>query len=78
LLPNTAKEKPKEVLVLLDRTLQEWNVSSYFLVEVDDRLEFQWFEENPDIPILAQVILILLPKRIVDENNIIEPWQMDD
>jgi Rubisco Assembly chaperone C-terminal domain/Rubisco accumulation factor 1 alpha helical domain/Rubisco accumulation factor 1 helix turn helix domain len=78
LLPNSSEGKPKEVLVLVDRTLREWNVSCYFLVEVDDRLEFQWFDEHPEVPIIAQVILILLPKRIVDENNIIEPWQMDD
>jgi hypothetical protein len=78
LLPNTATEKPREVLVLVDRSLQQWNISSYFLVEVVNQLEFQWFETEPDFPILGQVILILLPKRIVDENNIIEPWQMDD
>jgi hypothetical protein len=78
LLSKTWEGKPKEVLVLVDRSLREWNANSYFLVEMDDRLEFQWFDENPDASILAQVILILLPKRILDEKNIIEPWQMDD
>jgi hypothetical protein len=78
LLSKSLEVKPKEVLVLVDRSMREWDTNSYFLVEVDNRLEFQWFDENPEFPILARVILILLPKRILDENNIIEPWQMDD
>jgi hypothetical protein len=49
------------------------------LVDQEDGLEFVWFAEEPDnLELLAQVVLVLRPKRILDENNIIEPWQMDD
>jgi hypothetical protein len=27
---------------------------------------------------LGQVILVLRPKSIFDENNLTQPWQMDD
>lgn len=77
-LPKPLPGKPEEVLVVVDRSLQEWDVNNYFLVEQEGNLGFQWFEENPNIPLLGQVILVMRPKKIFDENNILEPWQMDD
>lgn len=76
-LPNTTPGKSEEVLVLVDRQAREWNINSYFLIEFEDRVEIRWLEESQNT-ILGQVVLILRPKKIVDENNIIEPWQMDD
>lgn len=78
LLPKALLGKVEEVLVILDRACQEWNDQSYFIVEIENKLEIQWFEETPDLPIVGQLILILRPKNIFDENNLIEPWQMDD
>lgn len=77
-LPNSLPGKVEEVLVVVDRQMQEWDVNSYFLIEQEEKLTFQWFEDLPDIPLLGQVIVILRPKRIFDENNLLEPWQMDD
>ncbi|MGK7878185.1 MAG: RuBisCO accumulation factor 1 [Xenococcaceae cyanobacterium] len=77
-LPQLLSGKSKAVLVVVDRRSREWNVNSYFLVEQGEQLEFQWFEQSPEIPILGQVILVLRPKNIIDENVITEPWQMDD
>ena len=77
-LPTSISGKTEQVLVIIDRAIREWDVNSYFLVETEDKLELRWFEEAPDLTILGQLILIMRPKKILDENNIIEPWQMDD
>ncbi len=77
-LPKSIAGKVTQFLVILDRASQEWDVNSYFIVEVNGQLEIKWFETAPNIPIIGQLVLILRPKRILDENNITEPWQMDD
>ncbi|MGK7939211.1 MAG: RuBisCO accumulation factor 1 [Crocosphaera sp.] len=77
-LPQSLTGKPEEVLVLIDRGMTEWDDQSYFLVEEDEELTFKWFAESASIPLLGQVVIVLRPKKIFDENNLLEPWQMDD
>jgi Rubisco Assembly chaperone C-terminal domain/Rubisco accumulation factor 1 alpha helical domain/Rubisco accumulation factor 1 helix turn helix domain len=77
-LPKPLPGKIEEVLVVVDLAYREWDINSYFLVEQQEQLTLQWFEEEPNIPILGQVLLVVRPKKILDENNILEPWQMDD
>ena len=77
-LPQSLTGKPEEVLVLIDRAITEWNDQSYFLVEEGEELTFKWFGECPSEPLLGQVMIVLRPKKIFDENNLLEPWQMDD
>ena len=78
LLPKYLGGKVEEVLVICDRANQAWNVNSYFVVEIEDKLEVRWFETEPNAKIVGQLVLILRPKSILDENNLTEPWQMDD
>lgn len=77
-LPKPLPGKVEEVLVIVDRAIQQWDPNSYFLVEKKEKLELQWFEEEPNLSILGQLVLILRSKKILDENNLMEPWQMDD
>lgn len=77
-LPKSLGDKPEQVLVVVDRQVRDWDVNAYFLIEQEGQLELRWFEEPPELQLLGQVILILRPKKILDENNLIEPWQMDD
>lgn len=77
-LPVTMSGKVEEVLLLVDRSIQEWNINAYFLIETDGNLQIKWFENQPDGQIFGQIVLVLRPKKILDENNILEPWQMDD
>ncbi|WP_013323506.1 RuBisCO accumulation factor 1 [Gloeothece verrucosa] len=77
-LPKPLPGKAEEVLVVVERNLIEWDVNNYYLIEQEGNLVFQWFEEDPNIPLLGQVILVMKPKKIFDENNLLEPWQMDD
>lgn len=77
-LPQSLTGKPEEVLVLIDRAMTDWDDQSYFLIEEGGELVFKWFAETPSIPLLGQVIIVLRSKKIFDENNLLEPWQMDD
>lgn len=77
-LPKSIPGPTETVLVVVDRSLQNWDVNSYFLVEENEELMFKWFEEDPNITLLGQIIIVVRPKKIFDENNILEPWQMDD
>jgi hypothetical protein len=77
-LPKSIAGKVRECLVIFDRASREWELNSYFVAEVNGQLEIKWFETAPNVPIVGQLVLIVRPKRILDENNIIEPWQMDD
>ncbi|NEO25382.1 MAG: hypothetical protein F6K03_00415 [Kamptonema sp. SIO4C4] len=77
-LPNTSDQQKEPVVVVVDRQQRNWNRQSYFLVAQQERVEVQWFPESPQFPILGQVIVVLRPKKIIDEGNITQPWQMDD
>ena len=77
-LPKSLSGKVEKVLVMLDRANTAWNVNSYFVVEIDGKLEIKWFENEPAAKIVGQLVLILRPKKILDEGNLTQPWQMDD
>jgi len=77
-LPKSLSGRVEEVLIMLDRANTTWNVNSYFVVETDGKLEIHWFETEPTDKIVGQLVLILRPKRILDEGNLTQPWQMDD
>lgn len=78
LLPKYLGGKVEEVLVILDRANRTWDVNSYFVVETEGKLELRWSETVPEETIIGQLVLILRPKKILDESNLTQPWQMDD
>jgi len=77
-LPNNSALHAEQVVVVADRRSRDWDANSYFLVAAGDEVEVQWEAERPEVPILGRIVLILRPKRILDESNLTEPWQMDD
>jgi hypothetical protein len=52
-LPTSLPGNPEEVLVVIDRAQREWQADNYFVVEPAGQLEFQWFAEAPDLPLLG-------------------------
>jgi hypothetical protein len=64
--------------VVIDRAQREWEPDNYFVVAVAGQLEFQWFAEAPDLPLLGRVILVIRPKRILDEEATKDLWQIDE
>ncbi|MDY6782698.1 MAG: RuBisCO accumulation factor 1 [Cyanobacteriota bacterium] len=77
-LPYTQAERVEPVVLVVDRRSRDWDSNAFFLVERDNELEIQWFPEEPQESLLGQLVLILRPKRIFDEGNLTQPWQMDD
>ncbi|MGC1308456.1 MAG: RuBisCO accumulation factor 1 [Phormidesmis sp.] len=79
-LPNTPDNiaETDPLMVVVDRAQREWNEFTYFVVDASGQLEIQWFEEKPDIPLLGSIILIMRPKKILDQNYTHEYWQIDE
>lgn len=77
-LPKYLSGNVEPVLVIIDRAAKKWDINGYFLVESTPEPELQWFENPPESQILGQLVLVMRPKKIIDEGNITQPWQMDD
>jgi hypothetical protein len=77
-LPKTLSGTVEQVLVIIDRAARQWDLNGYFLLETANSLELQWSETEPQDMIIGQLVVVVRPKKILDEGNITEPWQMDD
>jgi Rubisco accumulation factor 1 alpha helical domain/Rubisco Assembly chaperone C-terminal domain/Rubisco accumulation factor 1 helix turn helix domain len=67
-----------ETIAILDRSITEWNEFNYFAIDRDGQLEIEWFDAPPTIPILAQLILIIHPKRPIDPDTPKDLWELED
>jgi hypothetical protein len=77
-LPTPLPGKSEEVLIVIDRAQRQWDTNSYFIVESAGQLEIQWFAEAPHLPLLGRVLLVLRPKKILDEEVTKDLWQIDE
>jgi hypothetical protein len=77
-LPRPISSKIETVLAVVDRASTIWEDTSYYLTLVEEKLELLWFAEFPTCQLLGKLLLIVRPKNILDEDNITQPWQMDD
>jgi hypothetical protein len=77
-LPNQLTDKPEDVLVIIDRAQKEWDGDSYFVIDQSGQLEIKWFLDAPDVTLLGRIILVLRPKKILDETLSRDVWQIDE
>lgn len=77
-LPTSLPGPVEDVLIIVDRAQREWQTNNYFLVEQDEALQIRWFEEAPKLPILGRIILVMRPKKVLDEDYTKDPWQLDE
>ena len=77
-LPTPAPGQVEDVLVIVDRAQREWEANSYFLIEQDETLQIQWFEAAPTVSLLGRVVLVMRPKKVLDEDYTKDPWQLDE
>ncbi|MBE9066656.1 hypothetical protein IQ260_08320 [Leptolyngbya cf. ectocarpi LEGE 11479] len=79
-LPNQTNSNVSEiVLVIVDRQQQTWDDSSYFMVgDNDGQLVMQWFDTEPSTSLLGRVLVIVRPKKVLDEDYTQELWQIDE
>ncbi len=77
LIPETAIAE--ELLVICDRAQRSWQKDTYFLVEqADAKLGFQYFDEAPEQKLLGQIVLIMRPKKIFDQDARNDIWQLEE
>lgn len=77
-LSNQDNQKAEDVLLIVDRKQLQWDADNYFIVAQAGKLAIQWFSELPNIPLLGQIILVLRPKKILDESLSRDLWQIDE
>ena len=78
-LPNYPVDAADEaVLVIVDRSQRAWDADSYFVIAENDTLSLTWQPDPIAAKILGKIILILRPKRILDEAYNQELWQIDE
>ncbi|GAB1542753.1 hypothetical protein NUACC21_54270 [Scytonema sp. NUACC21] len=76
--PNQTQNRIEPVLVIVDRGQREWDAGSYFVFDNSGELDFQWFETSPEVPLLGRIIVIVRPRKILDENVTKDSWQIDE
>jgi hypothetical protein len=77
-LPLKLSIQAAETIVILDRSVTEWNEFNYFAIERDGKLAIEWFDTAPNIPILAQLVLVIHPKRPIDPDTPKDLWELED
>jgi hypothetical protein len=77
-LPNQAQNTKEPVLVVVERAQRQWDATSYFLVDNSGELDIQWFDTPPEFPLLGRIIVIVRPKKVLDEELIKDSWQIDE
>ena len=77
-LPNPIPGASEEVLLIIDRSQRQWHEDGYFIVDQDGKVVMQWFDEEPNIPLLGRALLVLRPKKILDGELIKDLWQVEE
>lgn len=75
---DVADNVAEEVMVMVDRADRDWDANSYFMVDHAGQLHIEWFEEAPEHSLLGRVILVLRPKKVLDEDFNKELWQLEE
>ena len=68
----------EEILVIVDRAQRQWQPDSYFLVDQESELTLEWFAEAPPLRLLGRLILVLRPKKVLDEDFRKDLWQLEE
>ncbi|PSN20462.1 hypothetical protein C7271_01980, partial [filamentous cyanobacterium CCP5] len=75
-MPQDAIDEP--VLVICDRSQRDWRSDSYYLADRDGQLQVGWFESAPPAKLMGRIVLVMRPKKILDEGYTQELWQIDE
>ena len=77
-LPTPLEGATEEIIIVLDRSQRDWEADSYFAIAQEDQIALQWFEEAPTVSLLGRVVLVMRPKKVLDEAYSTELWQLDE
>ncbi len=76
--PQSKSSKTEQILIVIDRDQRDWDEGGYFAFDNDGEVDFQWFETQPEQTILGRIIVILRPKKVLDEDFTKDSWQIDE
>lgn len=78
-LPNVQNpDNPETVLLVIDRAVREWDADSYFVCDRDSTVAVEWFPEAPEVKLLGKLLVVMRPKRILDETYTRELLQFEE
>ncbi|HEY9627010.1 MAG: hypothetical protein HY785_08970 [Oscillatoriophycideae cyanobacterium NC_groundwater_1537_Pr4_S-0.65um_50_18] len=81
-LPTSTLDAPletvEEMLIMVDRSQRQWDSESYFILDDAGQLRIDWSEEAPELSVLGKVVLVLRPKKVLDEDFNKQLWQLDE
>jgi hypothetical protein len=77
-LPLKMMGEAMETIVILDRNTTEWDEFHYYAIDRDGKIAIEWFPNAPNVPLLAQLVLVLRPKRPIDPDNPKDLWELED
>ena len=78
-LPNVQNpNNPETVLLVIDRSQREWDDDSYFLIDQGGKIAVEWFSEATTLKLLGKLLVVMRPKRILDENYTRELMQFEE
>jgi hypothetical protein len=78
-LPNVSRpDSQEQVLLVIDRAYRQWDDQNYFLLDDGETVAIAWSETPPDRKVLGRLVLVLRPKRILDENYTQELYQFEE
>ncbi|MFG3817698.1 RuBisCO accumulation factor 1 [Limnothrix redekei] len=72
-------DRPESVMLVIDRADRTWRDDAFFAVaDGDENLAFEWFDAEPERSLLGKLILVLRPKKGLDQDYAKELWQVDE
>jgi len=77
-IPSSKVPAQEAVLMVVDRAQTEWQATSYFLISGEAGLEIVWFEAPPNVELLGRLIVVLRPKKVIDEEAIAISWDVNE
>ncbi|WP_272061165.1 RuBisCO accumulation factor 1 [Oscillatoria sp. CS-180] len=78
-LPNVQNpDNPEIVMLIVDRAQRNWNADNYFLTNQDGMVAIEWFAETPETKLLGKLLIVMRPKKILDESYTRELFQFEE
>jgi hypothetical protein len=78
-LPTPLEGETGVVLVIVDRAKRDWDVDSYFVMtEASGNLVIRWLDTEPAEKLLGKMLLVMRPKKVLDESYMQEMYQWDE
>jgi Rubisco accumulation factor 1 alpha helical domain/Rubisco Assembly chaperone C-terminal domain/Rubisco accumulation factor 1 helix turn helix domain len=77
-LPVKMLVSTTDTIFVFDRHITVWDEYNYFAIDRNSKIEVEWFDAEPNLPILGKLLFILNPKRPVESETSPDLWELED